>query len=100
VENINGSYLSPEDKAKLDSAYNTLKDIHTTLVRVNTQSGALARFEAIEDEINEKGWPAVQQKYHPDFNIDDPAAIQMYEFVKFVHQSMESGPRGDTSSAQ
>lgn len=83
------SYLSPEDEAKLNKALEKLKDIHTALARVNECSGALARYISIRNEIIEMGWPAVQQKYHPDFNVDDPAALEMYRFVRFVHESMD-----------
>jgi hypothetical protein len=39
-------------------------------------------------EIESIGWGGILQKYHPDINIDDPAAFPLFELYKFVCSTM------------
>ena len=65
-----------------------LVDIREQLKRVNETLGYAARVKAIRQEILQCGWDGILAKYHPDVNVDDPAAYPLFELYRFVYNSM------------
>ena len=50
----------------LNEALTKLIEIRDKLEEANRVSGALARFEAMKQEIRDIGWDGILAKYHPD----------------------------------
>jgi hypothetical protein len=73
---------------KLKKVLKNLEDIRDKLIEVNTLNGSLARYEAMKQEIQENGWPGVCAKYHPDINIGEPAAHELFAMYRFVYDTM------------
>ena len=73
----------------LNKALHTLEGVREQLIRVNEQLGYMARLQAMKREIEELGWDGICMRYHPDINIDDPAAYELFQFYKFVHDNMD-----------
>jgi len=65
-----------------------LARIRDKLIEINERSGYVANYVAIRTEISEIGWGGVLLKYHPDINIDDPAAYPLFELYKYVYSTM------------
>jgi hypothetical protein len=78
-------HLSSE---QAESILTNLEDIRDKLTLANARLGYLERYNAMKREITEEGWSAVCAKYHPDINIDDPAAHELFQFYKFVYETM------------
>lgn len=66
-----------------------LEDIRDTLARANERTGYLKLFNAMKEEIKELGWSGICAKYHPDFNIGDPAAYELFALYKFTYDNMD-----------
>jgi hypothetical protein len=66
-----------------------LEDIRDTLKKANESVGYLARFGAMKAEIKQAGWAGICAKYHPEVNIGDPAAYELFVLYKFVHDNMD-----------
>ena len=77
------------EQERLQGALKTLEDVRNKLTRVNEQMGYLARFNAMKREIQELGWDGICARYHPDINVDDPAAFELFQFYKFVYDNMD-----------
>lgn len=65
-----------------------LEKTRDLLIGVNTQNGNLARYSAMKKEIQELGWSGICAKYHPDVNINDPAAHELFQLYKFVYSTI------------
>jgi hypothetical protein len=65
-----------------------LCDIRDQLKLVNETLGYAARVEAMRQEILQYGWDGILAKYHPDINIDDPAAYPLFELYRMVYSNM------------
>jgi len=70
--------------------YKGLKDIHELLIKANRINGSLERYTAVKNEIEQHGWAAICAKYHPDVNLDDPAAFELFEFYRYVYSRIEN----------
>lgn len=82
----------PQDDAQLlEDMLAKLEEIRDKLIRVNEAMGYAARVSAMKREILEVGWDGILARYHPDINIDDPAAGPLFELYRFVYDSMEKG---------
>lgn len=82
----------PED----DSAQLPVRDIlrnfnriREKLLEINAKKGGAASFRAMREEIDSVGWDGILAKYHPDVNMDDPAAFALFELYRFVHGTMK-----------
>jgi DNA repair exonuclease SbcCD ATPase subunit len=89
MEEENNMHQNSADS--LTQAVRSLEEIREQLTRANEASGALARYDALRQEIAQTGFAAVQEKYHPDCNTEDPAAFALFAFCRFVHMSMQKG---------
>jgi hypothetical protein len=76
---------------KLNDALNKLVEVRDQLEEVNRVMGAMARFEAMKQEIRDIGWDGILAKYHPDNNLDDPAAFPLFEMYKFSYDCILQG---------
>ena len=74
---------------QLASILQHLEHIRDMLTEVNTQFGYLSRYRAMREEIEEAGWGGICAKYHPDINIDEPAAIELFELYRYVYDTMQ-----------
>lgn len=86
------------DNPNQDSNFMPLSDILQNLARIrdklieiNEKNGNIANYVAMRKEIEVIGWGGILQKYHPDVNIDDPAAFPLFELYKFVYSTMQNG---------
>jgi hypothetical protein len=82
----------PED----DSAQLPVRDIlrnfnriREKLLEINEKKGRVVSFRAMQEEINSVGWGGILEKYHPDINMDDPAAFALLELYRFVYSTMK-----------
>lgn len=73
----------------LGETLKSLEDIRAKLMEINRLCGYTERFCAMKREIAEDGWAKTLVRYHPDVNMDDPAAHELFALYKFVHDSME-----------
>lgn len=73
---------------RLSSILLELEKTRDLLISMNTKNGNLARYSAIKQEIKELGWSGICSKYHPDVNIDDPAAHELFQLYKYVYSTM------------
>jgi len=79
--------LSKEEQLK--SILHDLEHIRNMLTEVNAQFGYLSRFRAIRQEIQDTGWGGICAKYHPDINVDEPAAMELFELYRYVYDTMQ-----------
>lgn len=77
----------PEEE-RMQNALKTLEDVRKKLTHVNEQLGYMAQCKAMKREIEELGWDGVCARYHPDINVDDPAAYELFQYYKFVYDNM------------
>jgi hypothetical protein len=85
------------DKPDRDDGFLPLSDILETLSRmrdklieINETSGHIANYVTMRREIEALGWGGILAKYHPDINVDDPAALPLFELYRFVYNSMKN----------
>lgn len=74
---------------QLESILVDLLHIRDMLAEVNTQLGCLARYRAMRAEIGELGWGGILARYHPDINVTDPAAAELFALYRFVYDEMQ-----------
>ncbi len=74
---------------QLESILSDLEHIRDMLTEVNVQLGCLQRYRDMRDEITELGWGGILNKYHPDINVDDPAAPELFALYRFVYDEMQ-----------
>lgn len=72
----------------LDMILEKLLELKAQLTVLNEKTGAYKRMYAMKDEINEIGWQGVVEKYHPDVNLEDPAAHPLFEMYRYVYNDM------------
>lgn len=73
----------------LSDILKNLSHIRDKLIEINERSGSIANYVAMRKEIQQIGWGGILQKYHPDINMDDPAAFPLFELYKFVYSTIE-----------
>lgn len=85
------SYYEKLKEIKEQTGYilKRLEDIRATLSRANESIGYLGRFSAMKEEIRNIGWSGVCAKYHPDVNIGDPAAYELFQLYRFAYDNMD-----------
>jgi len=76
------------DNEKLGRILQSLEDIKDKLTEVNKMTGALAQYESMKQELKGIGWSGVCAKYHPDINVGDPAAYELFAMYRFVYDTM------------
>lgn len=72
----------------LSSILLALEKSRDRLYNINTTSGYLLHYAQIKKEIEQESWAKICAKYHPDVNIDDPAAHELFHLYKFVYGTM------------
>jgi hypothetical protein len=83
---------TPEDHNRRLPAYEVLKnlsDIRDSLVKINAKNSGAAGYFAMRKEIEAIGWSGILQKYHPDINMNNPAAMALFELYRFVYKTMK-----------
>jgi len=63
--------------------------IREKLLEINAKKGYTVSFRAMREEIDSLGWNGILAKYHPDINVDDPAAFALFELYRFVYSTMQ-----------
>jgi len=66
----------------------SLARMRDKLIEINEKSGHIANYVAMRREITELGWSGILAKYHPDINVDDPAAWPLFELYRFIRDSL------------
>lgn len=85
-ERENGLHL---DRQQTQNVIKRLEGIRDKLAAANEKLGYMARFYAMRQEILDIGWTGVCAKYHPDINISDPAAHEVFQMYKFVYDNID-----------
>ncbi|MEN8906621.1 MAG: hypothetical protein ABF289_11740 [Clostridiales bacterium] len=49
----------------------------------------IGKLNEIQSEILLIGWNGVIEKYHPDFNLDDTEANNVFKLYKHVYENMK-----------
>lgn len=80
---------SAEGFVPLSDILKNLSRIRDKLIEINERNGSIANYVAMRKEIQQVGWGGILQKYHPDINMDDPAAFPLFELYKFVYSTMQ-----------
>ncbi len=78
------------DEDPLESILSDLEHIRDMLTEVNTQLGCFERYRLMREEIAAVGWGGILNRYHPDINVDDPAAAELFALYRFVYEQMQS----------
>ncbi|MFZ5986949.1 MAG: hypothetical protein ACOYWZ_07480 [Bacillota bacterium] len=73
----------------LSNMLDKLLKIKQQLTSINEKSGTLQRVHKMRDEILDIGWNGIVEKYHPDVNVEDPAANELFKMYKFVYEDMK-----------
>lgn len=86
--------MNEEDKEltreeQFESILIDLEHIRDMLTEVNVQLGFLQRYRDMREEITQIGWGGILNKYHPDINVDDPAAAELFALYRFVYDEMQ-----------
>jgi shikimate kinase len=55
----------------------------------NTKRKIISKLNEVQEEILIIGWDGIMQKYHPDANLDDPEASNIFKLYKHIYQSMK-----------
>ncbi|MGI5918343.1 MAG: hypothetical protein ACOX8N_01600 [Christensenellales bacterium] len=63
--------------------------IREKLLEINAKKGHAVSFRVMREEIDCLGWSGILAKYHPDINVDDPAAFALFELYRFVYSTMK-----------
>ena len=80
---------SGDSHRSLDFILKSLEDVRDNLIEVNRRNGNTARYHAMKKEIQKIGWDGILSKYHPDVNINDPAADALFLLYRFVYSTMD-----------
>ena len=56
----------------------------------NKRAKIIEKLNDIQEEILEIGWNGIQEKYHPDVNVDDPEAFAIYKLYKHIYEKMQN----------
>lgn len=88
MDNTYNTENTASDNEKLGSILQSLEDIKDKLTEVNKMTGALAQYESMKQEIKSIGWSGVCAKYHPDINVGDPAAYELFAMYRFVYDTI------------
>lgn len=69
-----------------------LEELQIKLNKIKDISGAGDRIEKMKSEIHSYGWNGIIKKYHPDINLDEPEAMDLFLMYKAVYtQMIENG---------
>jgi hypothetical protein len=66
-----------------------LEKIEENLKKVNDMTGATQRANDIRNEISTRGWDIVSKIRNPEVNQEDPAAVPLWEFYKYIYEDMK-----------
>ena len=69
--------------------YDQLQEALAKITKVNDILGYAERSNSIRKLIKEHGWDVICKTFHPDNNINDPAAYEMFELCKYLHEDMK-----------
>ena len=81
--------MPERESQSIEDMQRQLEEIRDKLVQVNETLGYAARVSAMKQEILMVGWDGILARYHPDVNINDPAAGSLFDLYRFVYDSME-----------
>lgn len=55
----------------------------------NDRKKIIDKLNDIQQEILTIGWNGIIEKYHPDVNLDDPEAVNVFKLYKHVYENMK-----------
>lgn len=56
-----------------------------------TERGKIVdKLNEIQNEILEIGWKGIIEKYHPDFNLDNPDSVDTLKLYRHVYKNVKS----------
>ena len=71
-----------------DEVIKNLSGIRNTLVKLCANHGGTPGYFAMRRQIETLGWGGILQKYHPDVNVENPYAMELFELYRFVWKTM------------
>jgi hypothetical protein len=74
---------------ELNEALKKAHKVYESLKIAMEVTGTNARIKKMKEEILLLGWDKVVEKYHPDVNIHDKAANELFEMYKYVNDNIE-----------
>lgn len=74
---------------QLQIMLNELTRLKNELNSINKKTGAIERAIKMREEILNFGWQHVVKNYHPDVNISDPAANELFRMYKYIYDDMK-----------
>jgi hypothetical protein len=85
----NGENSEQALKKRYEYILKSLVTLQNKLIETNQKLGYIPKYKAMRKEIKDLGWAGICAKYHPDINIKDPAAFELFQLYKFVYFSMQ-----------
>ncbi|MDQ2084903.1 hypothetical protein RBH29_00435 [Herbivorax sp. ANBcel31] len=80
-------------KNSINSIMGELTKCSNELSDLSKKTGTSTKVDKIREEISEFGWKHILQKYHPDVNIDDPAANELFQLYKCVYDDIKKNDK-------
>lgn len=74
---------------KLQEMYEKALFIRDKIVTINEQNGTIERVQKMQKEILMIGWDGIQKKYHPDANLEEKAAPELFKMYKYIYENMK-----------
>lgn len=88
---------------KFDEVNNAIDDVNSNLTKSLKELEEISRklriamlltktnvrIKKMKEEILLLGWDKIVEKYHPDVNIHDKAANQLFEMYKYVNENLD-----------
>lgn len=79
-----------ENLQRLEKILRALANVNGMLRRYNEENGNISRYNSMRKEIETLGWDGILRQYHPDINVQDPAAVELFDLYRYVYQTMQS----------
>lgn len=77
--------MSEKDLSHITKELNKIKD---RLIELGEKNGTNARVRDMKAEITSIGWVGILEKYHPENNLEDPAAHELFQMYKYIFFKM------------
>jgi hypothetical protein len=72
----------------LEKILEKLNILQSKLSEIKNYTETGNKIETMKSEIINIGWEGILDKYHPDVNIDDPAAMDIFLMYKSLYSHM------------
>ncbi len=77
------------DAKRLREILRALSGVNALLRQYNDANGNTLRYRQMCQEIETLGWDGILERYHPDNNVKDPGAMELFDLYRFVRKTMK-----------